>query len=91
KVQEQNLLFDATLDSMAQGLCVFDQDLRVVVRNRRYLELYGLDADNCKPGTPLIDLMRLSVAHGVHRPGYDADVVMADFKSRLLDQRAPML
>ncbi|MBN8942520.1 MAG: PAS-domain containing protein [Rhizobiales bacterium] len=91
EVQEQNLLFDATLDSMAQGLCVFDQDLRVVVRNRRYLELYGLDAEVCKPGTPLIDLMRTSVAHGIHLSDYDADAVMADFKSRLLDEGAPML
>ncbi|WP_164127470.1 PAS-domain containing protein, partial [Stenotrophomonas maltophilia] len=72
EVQEQNLLFDATLDSMAQGLCVFDQDLRVVVRNRRYLELYGLDADVCTPGTPLIDLMRVSVSHGIHLSDYDA-------------------
>ena len=27
---------------MAHGLCVFDKDWRVVVRNRRYLEMYGL-------------------------------------------------
>ncbi|QCI66696.1 PAS-domain containing protein [Phreatobacter stygius] len=91
EVQEQNLLLDATLDSMAQGLCVFDPDLRVVVRNKRYLEFYGLDPEACKPGTPLIDLMRLSVARGIHLQGYDADAVMADFKARLLDKGEPML
>ncbi|WP_204348981.1 PAS-domain containing protein, partial [Klebsiella pneumoniae] len=62
-----------------------------VVRNRRYLELYGLDADVCTPGTPLIDLMRVSVSHGIHLSDYDGDAVMADFKSRLLDEGAPML
>ena len=42
ELREQNLLFDAALENMAHGLCVFDKDWRVIVRNRRYLELYGL-------------------------------------------------
>ena len=40
-LREQNILFDAALENMAHGLCVFDKDWRVIVRNRRYLEMYG--------------------------------------------------
>ena len=29
------------MENMAHGLCMFDKDWRVIVRNRRYLELYG--------------------------------------------------
>ena len=36
-LREQNVLFDAALENMTHGLCVFDKDWRVVVRNRRYL------------------------------------------------------
>ena len=49
-LREQNILFDAALENMAHGLCVFDKDWRVVVRNRRYLELYGLDAERRAAG-----------------------------------------
>ena len=51
---------------MAHGLCVFDKDWRVIVRNRRYLELYGLGPDDAQPGTPLLDLIRHSLARGMH-------------------------
>jgi diguanylate cyclase (GGDEF)-like protein/PAS domain S-box-containing protein len=90
-VHDQNLLMDATLESMAQGLCVFDQDFRVVVRNKRYLELYGLDEEAAKPGTAMIDLMRRSVARGVHRDGYDADAVYREFTRRLIENNEPVM
>ena len=59
-------LFDAALENMAHSLCVYDEDWRVVVRNRRYLELYGLAADDAQPGTPLLELMRQSIDRGMH-------------------------
>ena len=49
-LREQNILFDAALESMAHGLCVFDKDWRVVVHNRRYLELYGLEPERRAAG-----------------------------------------
>ena len=33
-LREQNILFDAAIESMAHGICVFDKDWRVVVHNR---------------------------------------------------------
>src|SRR5204863_106002 len=60
-LREQNILLDATLDNMSHGLCVFDKDWRVIVRNRRYLDLYGLGPDDAQPGTPLLEMMRQSI------------------------------
>lgn len=39
----RNILFDAALNNMSQGLLMVDADQLVIVRNRRLLELLGLD------------------------------------------------
>ena len=48
-LREQNILFDAALENMAHGLCMLDKDWRVVVRNRRYLEMYDLTPEETRP------------------------------------------
>lgn len=52
----QNERFEAALDNMSHGLCMFDSEHRVIVHNRRYLELCGHSEDGVTPGTPLRDL-----------------------------------
>jgi len=90
-LREQNILFDATLENMAHGLCVFDKDWRVVVRNRRYLELYGLGQDEALPGTPLIELMRRSIDRGMHTAKLSAERFFADFIKRITVDREPVV
>ena len=46
----QNQRFDAALNNMSQGLCMFDADGRLVVSNRRYIEMYRLPAEIVRPG-----------------------------------------
>lgn len=87
RLHHQNLVMDATLGNMAQGLCVYDEDFRVVVRNRRYLEIYGLSEHEALPGTPLIELVRNSVREGIHEEGWDADAVYREFIERLVENR----
>src|SRR5262249_31193068 len=36
-------LRDAALEHMAHGLCAYDEDLRVILVNRRYMEIYALN------------------------------------------------
>ncbi len=38
----QNTRFEAALDNMIQGLCMFDAEHRVTVLNRRFVEMFGL-------------------------------------------------
>jgi diguanylate cyclase (GGDEF)-like protein/PAS domain S-box-containing protein len=90
-LHERNQLLDATLEHMAHGLCAFDENLRLIVVNRRYLEIYGLTEADVGPGTSLLDLMTQSVARGVHRPGITAEEMYHDFKQRLIDNKEPVL
>jgi PAS domain-containing protein len=42
KLRERNICLDAALNNMTQGLCMFDASERIVVLNRRFLEMYKL-------------------------------------------------
>jgi diguanylate cyclase (GGDEF)-like protein/PAS domain S-box-containing protein len=88
---EQNILMDATLESMAQGLCVYDRDFRIVVANRRYLDIYDLTEDEVRPGMTMREVIALSIAKGAHLAGKDAETVYQDFIRTLIDNKEPML
>ena len=91
EIRKQNLLLDAALESMAHGLCVYDEDLKVVVRNRRYLDIYDLDPHSTQPGTPMLELIRQSVERGVHQPGVTAERIFTDFQNRLIQENDQVL
>ena len=50
ELEAQNLRFDAALANMSQGLSMFDSQQRVIICNERYGQMYGLSADQVKPG-----------------------------------------
>jgi diguanylate cyclase (GGDEF)-like protein len=52
---------------MHQGLCLFDTDERLVLRNRRFTELWNLPEDSCPPGTALMEVARAAI--GARHPG----------------------
>ena len=90
-LHERNLLLDATLENMAHGLCAYDRDLRLIVANRSYLEIYGLTPGDAQPGTTLLDLMQRSIDRGVHVSGLTAEQMFADYKFRLIENKDPVL
>lgn len=53
ELRQQNLWFDAALNNMSQGLCMFDAQERLIVSNLQYQRLYDLPFDTLNPGTPL--------------------------------------
>jgi diguanylate cyclase (GGDEF)-like protein len=61
----QNLRFDAALSNMSQGLCMFDATHRLIVSNRRYLDLYGFSADEIQPGMQFEDILELSCTRDI--------------------------
>jgi diguanylate cyclase (GGDEF)-like protein len=65
RLKEQNMLFDAALNNMLQGLSMFDARERLLVFNNRFVEMYGLSREVVRPGCPLIELVRhsIEVAH----------------------------
>ena len=60
----RNFLRDTALNNMTQGLCMFDAQARLVICNRRYIEMYGLSPAAVKPGSPLRELLRQRIALG---------------------------
>lgn len=48
---------DTAVDNMNQGLTLFDRSKRLVIRNQRYIEMYGLSPDVVKPGCHFRDLI----------------------------------
>ena len=66
QLEQQNLRFEAALENMTQGLCLFDSRQRVVVANRRYAEMYSLTAEQIKPGTTLKEILEARTAKGFY-------------------------
>jgi diguanylate cyclase (GGDEF)-like protein len=66
ELEAQNTRFNAAIDNMSQGLCLFDAEQRVVFANGRYAELYGLAPEQVKPGTTLAEIFAARVAKGVY-------------------------
>ncbi len=64
QLHAKNIHFDTALSNMVQGLCMFDNEQRLIVVNRRYLEIYGFSAEVVKPGITLRGLMEYSVSLG---------------------------
>jgi signal transduction histidine kinase len=64
QLHARNLQFDTALTNMVQGLCMFDKDQKLIVVNKRYLDIYGFSADVVKPGITLRELMQYSVSLG---------------------------
>jgi PAS domain S-box-containing protein len=56
-LREENLKLNAALNNMSQGLCMYDADSRLVLCNRRYLEIMNLPADFAVPGRMLQDMI----------------------------------
>jgi PAS domain S-box-containing protein len=67
ELRTQYLRFDAALNNMIQGLCMFDADQQLIVCNARYLEMYGFSPDVVKPGIKLREIMEYSVSLGNYR------------------------
>ncbi len=65
----------AGLDSLNQGITIFDADLRLVAANRRFLELRDLPEKFGRLGTPFEDQVRFRAERGDYGPGDPEDHV----------------
>ena len=61
---QTNLRFNAALENMAHALCMFDDEQRLIVCNKRYGEMYGLTPEQTRPGTTLRSILEARVAAG---------------------------
>ena len=67
-LQKQQL--DTALNNMTQGLVLYDASARIILCNRRYIDMYGLSTEIVKPGCHFRDLIQ----HRQDTGSYDGDV-----------------
>jgi methyl-accepting chemotaxis protein len=65
QIGTQNIRFNAALNNMTQGLCMFDADRRLAVCNERYARMYALPPELVKVGTPHQTIIEHRVKHGI--------------------------
>lgn len=60
-------LLHASMESVKQGICVFDRDLRIAAWNQAYLQLLDLPPDMVRVGTHLSELFQHNLARYEYR------------------------
>jgi PAS domain-containing protein len=65
EAQTQNIRFNAALNNMSQGLCMFDAERRLVVCNERYARLYALPPELLQAGTPHDSIIEHRITTGL--------------------------
>jgi PAS domain S-box-containing protein len=85
RLRWKNKHMRTALDSMAQGLCMFDAAERLVVCNKQYSEMYGLTPDEVRPGSTLSEVLTRRVAKGTF--SRDPHQYRQDFLSEIRNGR----
>ncbi|MEM7021317.1 MAG: PAS-domain containing protein [Pseudomonadota bacterium] len=75
ELTDQGRVLQTTLEHMSQGITMFDQDLRLIVVNQRFLELLDFPPGRFKPGDSLADMFRFNAERGEFGPGDVAEQV----------------
>jgi len=60
----RSLIARVALNNMSQGLCMFDRAARLVLCNKRYIEMHHLRREELRRGMPLRELLILRAARG---------------------------
>jgi diguanylate cyclase (GGDEF)-like protein len=61
-----NTRFNAALQHMSHGICVYDREQRIVVANPRYAQIYRLREDQVKPGTHIREMLQARCEAGTN-------------------------
>ena len=63
-LRKQNMLFDAALNNMSQGLLMVDAGNRLIVCNQQFLDLFRITAAEARAGTQVSAIFRAVLANG---------------------------
>jgi|GEM_PF-463881 len=63
-LKAQTLRYELAFDNISQGVCFFDNNLRLILCNRRYAEIYNLKPEDMPPGTTFEKIVELRSAIG---------------------------
>ncbi len=77
ELKQQNNRFEAAVENMTQGLCMFDGEYRLIICNHRWLDLFDVPRDLGRPNTSFRAILEARLAHG-HYPGRSIDELLAE-------------
>ena len=80
---------DAALNNICQGMAMFDAEDRLVLCNRRYVEMYGLPEHLVRPGTLLRDMLKYRKMAGTLGAEVTPDVAKAEPVATSYPRRLP--
>ena len=66
ELARQQAHLEVILASMSQGIALFDAGQRLLVSNRRYMNIYGVREELAAPGIPIEEIIRHRVSAGAY-------------------------
>ena len=84
--EDKSRLLQAILDNIDEGICVFDEDLRMFAWNDQYFKIFGLPDSLRVVGTSYESLVRKSIEMGLQGDGDPEDIV----RERLATKRSAL-
>lgn len=85
-LQERNQLLDEVFESMAEGLLVLDEDMRIVARNSKAWEASKLPESYWAIGASILPTIEIGVQYGVYEID-SVDAFMADIRADIAANR----
>jgi diguanylate cyclase (GGDEF)-like protein/PAS domain S-box-containing protein len=76
ELEEANTRIDTAIDNMPHGLVMFNADGKLVVCNKRFIELYNIPPDDIKPGMTLRQVMELRKKTGTMPADIDTHIAL---------------
>jgi diguanylate cyclase (GGDEF)-like protein len=65
-LMQKSQQLDAAINNMSQGLSMYDDQQRLVVCNKQYVDMYNLPPELSKPGTLVRELLQARADAGLH-------------------------
>lgn len=65
ELTEQNRRFNAALHAIPAGLCMYDENRKLVVCNENFGKMYGVDPALLQPGMTMGEVMKQRIANGL--------------------------
>lgn len=90
KIAETGRRLNTALTHMRQGLCLYDAEERLILHNRRFLEIYGFPADCDLVGMKLNDLIHAALSNVLgHDPNEERVEIARQIMLRGFQEIAP--
>jgi diguanylate cyclase (GGDEF)-like protein len=80
KVRETNVLLDAALENMSQGLCLYDAEDRLQVVNSRFFEIFGLPRHRIRNGMTYREVLEVSAS--INHSGKTGEQLLNDQREK---------